>query len=244
MISRKNFDIQTVLFRNWRSCKRVPLWRSSQFFSAQDLVHGFVTSPRNGIFHFLELLKFSSMWNIIWTIIFDLAFMTSPKNFEIRTALLRRPTTFLQTVGLPVWQSSQFFSAQDSVHGFVTRVSDGIFSFPLITEILINVEHYLENNIWFILHDYAKNFEIRTVLLRNWRSWKPYLSDDHCSFHKFSSWLCNYSLSPGVWQSFVTIRSCNHLMRIISTYLDNTKKTEISWRWQLFKLGDNQLWGV
>ena len=54
----------------------------------------------------------------------------------------------------------------------------------------------------------------------------------------------NYSLSPGVWQSFVTIRSCNHLMKIISTYVDNTKKSEISWRWQLFKLGDNQLWGV
>ena len=27
----------------------------------------------------------------------------------------------------------------------------------------------------------------------------------------------DYSLSPGVWQSFVTIRWCNHLMRIIST---------------------------
>ena len=38
----------------------------------------------------------------------------------------------------------------------------------------------------------------------------------------------DYSLSPGVWQSFVTIRSCNHLMRIISTYVDNTKKSEIS----------------
>ena len=38
----------------------------------------------------------------------------------------------------------------------------------------------------------------------------------------------SYSLSPGVWQSFVTIRSCNHLMRIISTYVDNTKKSEIS----------------
>ena len=37
-----------------------------------------------------------------------------------------------------------------------------------------------------------------------------------------------YSLSPGVWQSFVTIRSSNHLMRIISTYVDNTKKSEIS----------------
>ena len=40
--------------------------------------------------------------------------------------------------------------------------------------------------------------------------------------------IIDYSLSPGVWQSFVTIRSCNHLMRIISTYVDNTKKSEIS----------------
>ena len=34
----------------------------------------------------------------------------------------------------------------------------------------------------------------------------------------------NYSLSPGVWQSFVTIRSCNHLMRIISTRLSTTQR--------------------
>ena len=32
----------------------------------------------------------------------------------------------------------------------------------------------------------------------------------------------------GFWQSFVTIGSCNHLMRIISTYVGNTKKSEIS----------------
>ena len=38
----------------------------------------------------------------------------------------------------------------------------------------------------------------------------------------------DYSLSPGVWQSFVTIRLCSHLIRIISTYVDNTKKSEIS----------------
>ena len=54
----------------------------------------------------------------------------------------------------------------------------------------------------------------------------------------------NYSLFHGFWQSFITIGSCNHLIRIISTYVGNTKKSEISWRWQLFKLGDNQLWGV
>ena len=43
-----------------------------------------------------------------------------------------------------------------------------------------------------------------------------------------SCFCIDYSLSPGVWQSFVTIRLCNHLMRIISTYVDNTKKSEIS----------------
>ena len=37
-----------------------------------------------------------------------------------------------------------------------------------------------------------------------------------------------YSLFHGFWQSFVTIGSCNHLMRIISTYVGNTKKSEIS----------------
>ena len=39
-----------------------------------------------------------------------------------------------------------FFSAQHSVYGFVTSLQNGIFSFPQIVEIFINVEHYLENN--------------------------------------------------------------------------------------------------
>ena len=52
-----------------------------------------------------------------------------------------------------------------------------------------------------------------------------------------------YSSFNGFWQSFVTIGSCNHLMRIISTYVGKTKKSEISWRCKLIKL-DNQLWGV
>ena len=33
-----------------------------------------------------------------------------------------------------------------------------------------------------------------------------------------------YSLFHGFWQSFVTIGSCNHLMRIISRHVGNTKK--------------------
>ena len=37
-----------------------------------------------------------------------------------------------------------------------------------------------------------------------------------------------YSSFHGFWQSFVTIGLCNHCMRIISTYVGNTKKSEIS----------------
>ena len=56
-----------------------------------------------------------------------------------------------------------------------------------------------------------------------------YLISDDRIRHSGKITICNtYNLSPGVWQSFVTIRSCNHLMRIISTYVDNTKKSEIS----------------
>ena len=65
-----------------------------------------------------------------------------------------------------------------------------------------------------------------------------------CNFCSDKTEKCsNYSLFHGFLQSFVTIGSCNYLTRIISTYAGNTKKSEISWRWQLFKLGDNQLWG-
>ena len=34
----------------------------------------------------------------------------------------------------------------------------------------------------------------------------------------------SYSLSPGFWQSFVTIRSCNCFVRIVSTYVGNFKE--------------------
>ena len=40
------------------------------------------------------------------------------------------------------------FSAQDSTHGFVTRFQN---VFPLIIEIFIDVKHYIENNVGFIL---------------------------------------------------------------------------------------------
>ena len=53
-------------------------------------------------------------------------------------------------------RSSQLFSAQDSIHGFVTPLQNGIFSFPSTMEIFIDVEYYLENNISFIFHDFVK----------------------------------------------------------------------------------------
>ena len=50
----------------------------------------------------------------------------------------------------------------------------------------------------------------------------------------------NCSPFHGFWQSFVSIGSCNHLMRVISTYVGNTKKSEVTRRCRLFKR-DNQL---
>ena len=65
-------------------------------------------------FHFLELLKLSSMWNITWTIIFNLTSMTSQKNVEIRTALLRRPPSCKRLVTcltiIAVFLSTRFSS--------------------------------------------------------------------------------------------------------------------------------------
>ena len=54
-------------------------------------------------------------------------------------------------------------------------------------------------------------------------------------FQDVGVYLCvalSYSPFHGFWQSFITKGSCNHLMRIISTYVGNTKKSEISLRYQ------------
>ena len=50
---------------------------------------------------------------------------------------------------------------------------------------------------------------------------------ENCDCFKFPNVTLTYSPSDGFWQSFVTIGSCNHLMRIISTYVGNTRKSEI-----------------
>ena len=49
-----------------------------------------------------------------------------------------------------------------------------------------------------------------------------------------------YSPFHEFWQSFITIGSCSHLMRIISTYVGNTKSSRSL---EDVKL-DNQLWSV
>ena len=45
-----------------------------------------------------------------------------------------------------------------------------------------------------------------------------------CTNVKLGQPLLNSSLFHRFWQSFVIIGSCNHLMRIISTYVGSTKK--------------------
>ena len=47
---------------------------------------------------------------------------------------------------------------------------------------------------------------------------------------KKPSWMTQYDedIDDKETESKTQIRSCNHLMRIISTYVDNTKKSEIS----------------
>ena len=81
------------------------------------------------------------------------------------------------------------------------------------------------------------------VNIKGWFLTSLLVKTEQLDLHIFLGHFLMYSPFHGFWQSFVTIGSYNHLMRIISTYVGNTKKSEISWRWQLFKL-DTQLWGV
>ena len=69
---------------------------------------------------------------------------------------------------------------------------------------------------------------LHLTLIMHEQAFGDYLTDHSLPTLESVGWRTGYSLSPGVWQSFVTIRSCNHLMRIISRYVDNTKKSEIS----------------
>ena len=57
----------------------------SQFFSAQDSVHGFLTWIQNGIFHILQLLKFPSIKDVTWKIIFEIVCIILLKNLILET---------------------------------------------------------------------------------------------------------------------------------------------------------------
>ena len=80
----KMFRNQDSTFTKTTILQVVPV---SQFFSAQDSVHGFLTRIQNSIFHILELLKSPSIKDVIWKIIFEIMCMILLKNFEIRIVL-------------------------------------------------------------------------------------------------------------------------------------------------------------
>ena len=141
MISRQNFEIRTVLLQELPSCKD-NFSRLSQFFSAQDSVHGFVTRLQNGIFHLFQLWTSSSMQNITYKIIFHLSCMILRKNFEIWTVLLRKRPSCTSLTIIAVFLSTGFSSR-------LCNLTLKWYFFISINyiEISINVGHYLENNI-------------------------------------------------------------------------------------------------
>ena len=83
-------------------------------------------------FHFLELLKFPSIYRTLpGKKIFETVCIILLKNFEIRTVLYEND---LVAKGARHNQSSQFFSAQDSVQSFAIRLQHDIFHFSELLE--------------------------------------------------------------------------------------------------------------
>ena len=78
-------------------------------------------------FHILELLKSSSITDVTWKIIFEIVCKTLLKNFEIGTVLYENDLVAKSNCHR---QSSQFFSAQDSVQSFAILLQHDIFHFP------------------------------------------------------------------------------------------------------------------
>ena len=75
---------------------------------------------------------------------FYLSFTILRENLEIRALLLRTRPSYK---GYLSDNHSSFSQLKDSVHGFATLLQNGIFLFPSTIEILMDVEHNLENNI-------------------------------------------------------------------------------------------------
>ena len=89
----------------------------------------------------------------------------------------------------------------------------------------LNLKTKLNNSYWFVfnclfcssgLSKFYECFLGQIALCQHFSSFSVEIKHtNHSPFH-------------GFWQSFVTIGSCNHHIRIISTYVGNTKKSEIS----------------
>ena len=73
----------------YENCTPVKIISSGHrsFSSVQDSVPGFVTRLQKGIFYAFELLKRPTMEDSTEKMNFDISFMISQKNFEIRTVL-------------------------------------------------------------------------------------------------------------------------------------------------------------
>ena len=115
MIWRKNFEIWIVLLRELPSCKDYLLLLSYLDLSPTFSSRLYNSTPKR-YFYASGLLKCPTMLDITEKMNFDIPFMISRKNLE-------SVEYFTKTVWLemaPVSQLSQFFSAQDSVHGFIT----------------------------------------------------------------------------------------------------------------------------
>ena len=83
-----------------------------------------------------------------------------------------------------------------------------------IQQIENNKKSYIKNEVCKYMISKFVNYNLNKKL-------QIYLVGQPWDLELTQNFFRNYSLSPGVWQSFVTIRACNHLMRIISTYVDN-----------------------
>ena len=148
MISGENFEIQTVLFginliANFTSLVIITFFLNTKFSprlvtqTPQLYFPPWIIETSIDVEYYLD--------NNFWlTFHYFLEKIWNPDSTIMKMTILQ---------DVPVLQ---FFSAQDYVHSLVTSLQNGIFSFPSTVEIFNDVEHNLENNIWFILHNSAK----------------------------------------------------------------------------------------
>ena len=153
MISRKNFEIRTVLYKNGLVRNSSNVSQLSQFLSAKDSVHGFVTSLQKGIL-FISL----NYWNFHGCRTIPgkqyLIYLAWFGEKTLKSGLYFYENCSLVKITSPSYRSLS--SVQDSVHGFITRLQTRYFLCPWIIEMSNHVGHYWENQFWYSFHDLAK----------------------------------------------------------------------------------------